>query len=178
MENIEEYIKAHHDILDTELPSEGHLDRFQDKLQAQKKKNKQLWVRKYMQVAAIATLFVMSSLYVHSILTREENISPDSLEYYEAQYYYKTQVSQGIRSIESMQSVLTIEHKTLLIEELSVADAHFLELQEEMKTMPNDPRVLDAMVRHYRMKAEVINNILQDLEQVKHNNIKDEKVEI
>lgn len=180
MEDFEKYIVGLGDRAEDVEPGEGHFARFEDRLSVRKVNKRRQLLRKSMRVAAVGVLLVMSSLYVYTRFDGpavEVVVNPDFVE---AQYYYKTQISDGLRSIEEMESVIPDDQREVLLEELSTADTLFLELQEAYEASPNDERVIKAMLKHYRVKAMVINNILNNLEKVNGNsNIKnDEQVEI
>jgi uncharacterized protein (DUF305 family) len=58
-------------------------------------------------------------------------------------------------------------------------DSVYVELQKELRANPNDQRIIDAMIKHYQTKLEVMNYILDQLRQIKaetENPVSHEKV--
>ena len=110
----------------------------------------------------------MTSLYVHERFynTDTEHVNP---EFEEAQYYYKTQISNGLSTLETIDGVMSEEQRELLMQEMDQADELLQDLQDQLKVAPDDPRIISAMLHHYRMKAAVINNIVNDLNRIKDN---------
>jgi len=167
MKDIEKYIKDHAALFDVE-PEEGHFDRFEAKLKQQKQGRRRHLLHQSMRVAAVGLLLIMSGLYLSSRWKTEadEQALSYQQEFMEARYYYTNQIDQGLTTLEEMQGVLSEEQRAMLIEELTAADTLFNELQVDLKASPNDPRVLKAMLDHYRVKAMIINKIVDDLEQI------------
>ena len=167
MEDLEKYILDNNALFNEE-PPEGHFKRFEQKLQVQKSIKRRSFVHSTMRVAAVALLMIMSGLYVNDRFFSEtmESVPNVHQDFMEAQFYYKTQISHGINTLKSIDGGLSVEQRQQLVEEMSEADAYFEELQEDLKAAPDDPRVIDAMLNHYKTKAMIINNIVNDLEKI------------
>ncbi len=167
MEDFEKYIKDNAKLFDVE-PGEGHYDRFEAKLKQKQQNKRRSLVRQSMQVAAVGLLLIMSGLYITDrfILNEDKSEMSYNQEFVEAQYYYTSQINSGIHTLQEIDGVMSDEQRAMLVEELSEADTLFDELQADLKAAPNDPRVLEAMLNHYRVKAMIINKIVKDLEQI------------
>lgn len=174
MEDLEKYIIDNNASFNEE-PSEGHFDRFEQKLQQRKTNKRRSLVRSTMRVASVAVLMIMSGLYINNRFFNEEmeQAPQPNQEFMEAQFYYKTQINNGINSIKTIDGGLSVEQREQLVEEMSEADAYFEELQADLKATPDDPRVIEAMLNHYKTKAMIINNIVSDLESINTNKEED-----
>jgi uncharacterized protein (DUF305 family) len=53
------------------------------------------------------------------------------------------------------------------MQELASMDSVYVELQKELKANPNDQRIIDAMIKHYQQKIDVMSYLLDQLRQVK-----------
>lgn len=170
MEDLEKYIIDNNASFNEE-PAEGHFERFEQRLQKQKVNKRRSLIRSTMRVASVAVLLVMSGLYVSMRFFNEEmeQAPQANQEFMEAQFYYKTQISNGINSIKTIDGGLSVEQRKQLVEEMLEADTYFEELQEDFKATPDDPRVIEAMLNHYKTKAMIINNIVNDLEKISTN---------
>lgn len=166
MEDFEKYIIENSASFNEE-PREGHFERFEQRLQKQKVNRRRSLIRNSMRVASVAVLLIMSALYVNDRFFNqiEEDIYINQ-EFLEAQFYYKTQINEGISTIKSIDGVLNDEQREQLVDEMSEADAFFEELQKDLETTPDDPRVIEAMLNHYKTKAMIINNIVNNLEKI------------
>jgi len=173
MDELKKLIEENRQMFDSAEPSEGHFDKFEKMLMATKanKTRSTVWPT-LLKVAAIAILIILSGLYVteHFILKTIPVANNQSTEFNEAQQYYIQLVDQRIGTIEQMKSNMTSEQKELLIQELSDMDEMFKKLQNDSKEMPNDPRIIQAMLQHYQMKIDILNRIVNDLKNVQYLN--------
>lgn len=172
MKDIEEYIIDNSKLF-SEEPKEGHFERFEQKMQQKKLDKRRRLMRSTLRVASVAVLLTMSCLYVHNqFFSEEESMAYVNQEFMEAQFYYTSQINEGINSIQSIDGGLNKMQRKQLLKEVSEVDDYFEELQEDLKAMPDDPRVIEAMLDYYIIKAKVINDVIESLEKV--NTIKQE----
>ena len=54
----------------------------------------------------------------------------------------------------------------MLMTELNEMDRLFHSLQEDFQANPKDERVINAMISHYQLKLEIMNQIIKQLEKV------------
>jgi uncharacterized protein (DUF305 family) len=59
------------------------------------------------------------------------------------------------------------EQKEALMNEMASMDSVYMELQKELRANPSDQRIIDAMIKHYQTKLEVMNYIIDQLRQIK-----------
>lgn len=173
MNTLEELIKRGRGDLDDREPSEGHFERFSFKLatrlHAVKAKRS---ILPYLLKAAVVTLLVtLSSLYtfdhfVRPNLKRTMTLSEVSPEYREVENYYVSQVSYMVNEFTTL-DLTTPEQKEALMIEMASMDSVYVELQKELRANPSDQRIIDAMIKHYQTKLEVMNYILDQLRQIK-----------
>ena len=174
MKDLEKIIQENRSAFDSYEPSEGHFERFEQKL-LDLKKPKKIFTIGYMLKAAVVTLLVvLSGLYVYEsfrpkmmkdgIALRE--VSP---EYNEVEIYYTKLVNQKYSEINQFQ-FLDSTQKSMLMNELDEMDVLYENLKKDLTTNPNDERVINAMIKHYQLKVEVMNQILNQLQQAKNIN--------
>ncbi|OFX88762.1 MAG: hypothetical protein A2W99_04655 [Bacteroidetes bacterium GWF2_33_16] len=172
MKDIEKIIQENRPIFDSFEPDDGHLERFEQKLARFNKKQHSFSFGLLLKAAAIAILVVISGLWVYdrinpTIETRTglalHQLSP---EYNEVEIYYATLASQKLNEISSLEFVDSTQ-KTILLNELKQMDAVYENLKRDLKKNPSDERVINAMIQHYQMKVDIMNQILNQLHQVK-----------
>jgi uncharacterized protein (DUF305 family) len=61
----------------------------------------------------------------------------------------------------------------MLISELRSMDSVYVQLQKDLKTNPNDERIINAMIEHYQTKVEVMSYILNQLKAIRNENLND-----
>ena len=187
MSNIENIIRNNRSFFEDAEPSDGHFDRFMNKLEARFTVRRKINIGPYLLRAAVVTLLVtLSSLYTWEHFIRPERntmtLSQVSPQYREVETFYVQQVNMLEGEILDIADMSGEEQKKILDEELNNMDAAFKELQKELKANPSDERIINAMIEHYQTKIEVMSYILSQLKQVKAEtkqmNQEDEKVTI
>jgi hypothetical protein len=173
MNRLEEIIKRGRSEFDDREPSDGHFERFSFKLATRLHTAKtKRSILPYLLKAAVVTLLVtLSSLwtfdhFIRPSLKKTMTLSEVSPEYREVENYYVRQVSFMENEFTSM-DFNNPEQKKIMMQELASMDSTYVELQKELKANPNDQRIVDAMIKHYQSKIEVMSYLLDQLKQIK-----------
>jgi hypothetical protein len=176
MKTIEDIIRGHKDIFEGAEPSDGHFERFSMKLEIRCQKNaSRRSIVPYLLRAAVVTLLVtLSSLWTWDHFIRPGSsrmtLGQVSPQYKEVESYYIHQVNMMEGEIVNLDFKNNPEQKSLLIQEMKSMDSVYVSLQKELKTNPNDERVINAMIEHYQTKIEVMNYIVNQLRTIKNGN--------
>jgi hypothetical protein len=179
MDELEKIIAGNRDQFDTAEPNFGHFERFQNKLAANNKTTSVSGFSFFMKVAAVAILVILSGLYIgEHAYEKIVSITHKPTEINQAQQHYMMLVNQQLTTIEQMDHLLSADQKAMLIDEFSKMDALYQKLQSDLKAMPNDPRIVQAMITHYQMKIEILNRIINDLNNKQTEQAKNNKYEI
>ena len=183
MNRIEDIINKGRSEFDDREPSDGHFERFSlrlaTRLHAGKAKRS---IVPYLLKAAVVTLLVtLSSLwtfdhFVRPNLKTKMTLSEVSPEYREVEKYYVQQVNFVENEFSSL-NLSTPEQKEVLMKEMASMDSVYVELQKELRANPDDQRIIDAMIRHYQTKIEVMTYILDQLKEIKAETVKPESHE-
>ncbi|MFA6401016.1 MAG: hypothetical protein WCX31_05240 [Salinivirgaceae bacterium] len=172
MDELKNLIEKNRPLFETAEPSLGHFERFEKMLNEQQLINRRniAWPT-ILKVACIAVLIVLSGLYLgeHFIISKLP-MANQNPEFKEAQQYYIQVVDQRIGEIEQLQNKLSPEQKQLLIKEITDMDDMYKKLQKDYNSMPNDPRIVQAMLQYYQMKADILNRTINDLNKVQQLN--------
>ncbi|MDA3866542.1 MAG: hypothetical protein PF489_07325 [Salinivirgaceae bacterium] len=178
MKNIEDYIRKNKHAFDDAEPPSGHEMRFLNRLP--KKQNN---VIKYIRLTAVAaTLLIMttlSGLYIYDNWVVSDNALPTladaGSEYAEAEAYFVSTISQQTETINQMNVNDPQMEQKQFEKDMQEMDSLFRQLQKDLKATPDDPRVINAMIKHYQIKMKVLNQIIQQLENA--NKIKNHKTQ-
>jgi hypothetical protein len=187
MKNIEDIIRSNRDFFEDGEPSEGHLERFNRKLEmrfhagAVKRS-----IVPYLLKAAVVTLLVtLSCLWTWDHFLNPERsrmtLGDVSPQYREVENYYIHEVNMLESEISTINLSDDPEHKEMLKTEMRSMDSVYVQLQKELKANPNDERIINAMIEHYQTKLEVATFILNQLKTLRDENQnlnEDEKVSI
>lgn len=185
MEDIDDIIRNNKDFFEEAEPSNGHLERFNRKLEQRFQKHtiKRSIVPYLLKAAVVTLLITLSSLWTWDHFLRPQNsrmtLGQISPQYKEVENYYVHQVTVMESEIVSVDLTNGSEQKTVLLKEMKTMDSTYVSLQKELKANPNDQRIINAMIEHYQTKLEVMTYIVNQLKSIRNDNqnIKeDEKV--
>jgi hypothetical protein len=176
MKNIEEIIRENRNIFDEKEPIDGHLDRFNWKLEKRLHSNdSKRSIVPYLLRAAVVTLLVtLSSLWTWDHFIRSDNgtmaLGDVSPQYREVENYYVHQVNLMEGELQSADFSTNPEQKDMLQNELKSMDSTYVQLKKELKANPNDERIINAMIEHYQTKVEVLTYIVNQLKAIRNDN--------
>jgi len=171
MKDLEKIIQENRLDFDSFEPTEGHFERFEEKLLAYNKKQKSFHIGYLLKTAVVAVLVVLSGLWVYDHFIFQATpkgiaLSEISPEYSEVEMYYTHLVNQRYDEILSYEFMDSTQ-KEMLMHELTEMDSIYDNLKNDLKTNPTDERIINAMIQHYQLKVEVMNRILAQLQQAK-----------
>lgn len=168
MKNLDKIIQENRLSFDSQEPGDGHFERFEQKLTKFNKKQKTFTFGFVLKAAAVTILVVLSGLWVYDNVGTTKTtdgiaLSEISPEYSEVEMYYTHLVNQKYEEIDEFQFMDSTQ-KAMLVRELSEMDSIYENLKQDLTTNPNDQRVINAMIQHYQLKVEVMNQILNQLQ--------------
>ncbi len=173
MNRIEDIIKRGRSEFDDREPSDGHFERFSFKLATRLHSGavKRSIIPHLLKAAVVTLLITLSSLwtfdhFVRPNLKRTMTLSEVSPEYREVERYYVQQVNLMENEFSSL-DLSNPEQKEALLQEMASMDSVYRDLQKELRANPNDQRIIDAMIKHYQTKLEVMSYILDQLKEIK-----------
>ncbi len=174
-DNFEKYIVDNKNEFDTLEPSNLIWEGI-EKIEPQKKKRRFVlqqfnWITR---VAAAVVIFI-ASYYFHDyrynqkqIANNEEALDNNELynSFIEAKFYYTAQIDAETVKFYNMaadNSLLRNEIQNEFIE----LDKEFNELKEDLKDNADNEEIIAAMIKNYRLKLSILNEIMSEMQQVK-----------
>ncbi len=174
MKKLEKFIHANRNAFEQE-PDVGHFERFLARMEKRKGTTKPMsYLTGILKVAAIVVLVVISSIWGFDkiFLQHEEGISLGELspEYNEVEQYFVFEVNQKYREIDDSDFFADSLQKIVMMKELKEMDSIYNSMKVDLKTNPDNERVINAMIEHYQLKLDIMNHILNQLHDIKANN--------
>ncbi|MCK5823556.1 MAG: hypothetical protein KAG95_06105 [Bacteroidales bacterium] len=168
MDKLEKIIINNRISFDTLEPDDEHLERLEAKLNNFNKNNNYSFAY-FLKAASVTILITLSSLFIYNNLTsgNKKTLSNISPEYQDVETYYIAQINNRIDKINQINYHGNKKQKELFKKEFTESDSLYINLQKELKTNPNDERVINAIIHHYQMKIDVLNSILNHFNNVK-----------
>lgn len=176
MKNIEDIIRENKDFFEEAEPSQGHLERFNRKLEMRfSVKTVKRSIVPYLLKAAVVTLLVtLSSLWTWDNFIKSDRsrmtLSDISPEYREVENYYVHQVNLMENELVNVDLKNNPEQKKMLLQEMKSMDSISVQLQKELYANPNDERIINAMIEHYQTKLEIMTYIVSQLKAIRNEN--------
>ena len=125
-----------------------------------------------LQAAAVTILLVLSSLWVYeNVISRTDEgttltLADISSEYEEAEIYYTTLINKKYSEIRSFDFPENSREQELVLQELAEMDSIYKSLEEELDAEKGNYMVINAMIRHYQLKLDIMSQILELLNEV------------
>ncbi len=166
MNHIEEQVRKHRDSFDSELPRGGHEERFLQKLYDSRERR--MPIRHILQIAASIAILVTSGIILVRVSKSGEKVAQQEIpaSIMEADVYYTSQMDARYDEIRAF-DFDSDEEKTVLLDELKDLDDYQQKLMSDLQANPDDDRVINALIRHYQLKLEVLDQIILQLNQIK-----------
>lgn len=171
MSILEEKIRKNKDLLDSEEPAGGHLERFQSKLDALRQEEAgpvARGSRRLFRVAAVAAALIgLSLVYYFADPARQNpvNASVLSPELQEAKMYYNNLAREKLTKIEDCASSTTEASyiRKIAVDELTLLDSNTVRLETELQNDQNNQRLINALIVNYKTKSDLLDDILKRL---------------
>lgn len=141
------------------------------------------WRRVLARAASVIAIFV-ASYYFHDYMssnnvTREKTLSKETLssplyrELLEADEYYTAQISA--RKAELFSSAANEQGlQTDVTNELAALDEQMIDLKNDLNDDANNQEVVEAMIDNYRLKLELLEDMLEQIKSKKDKENRDE----
>jgi len=174
MELLKKYILANREKFEEE-PGKGHQARFEKRLKEVNGGGKKIYLAKQLlKVAAVTLLIVLSSLWTLEKIIKNKQTESYAInnlppEIKEARAYYVSEVNKKYDQISHSSLFHDSIQKELVLQELTDMDSVSKSLQNDLQTSADDERVVNALIEHYRLKLDIMNQILNNLEDIKTN---------
>ena len=163
MDKLRDFIQENISEFDHLHPSEGHFDQFRQKLMLQTSKSKP-W---YLNFRIAATLFFGILITGASYLIL---INQKADDYYagldkdiqETIYYYSSMSFEMEQEINQM-NFESKQEKEKLFADIRQYDQNIKEVLEDLKRFPDDYRIRNALIEHFRVKTEFLEIIMNQI---------------
>lgn len=166
MSHLEEQFRKHRDLFDSEHPRAGHEERFLQKLYS--RSERRIPIRHVLQIAASIAILVTSGIVLVRVSNSGDKVAQREIpaSFMEADMYYASQMDARYDQIRAF-NFDSDEEKTVLLDELKDLDDYQQKLITDLEANPDDDRVINALIRHYQLKLEVLDQIIIQLNQIK-----------
>lgn len=173
--NLKEKIKQNREAFDNRLPQEGHFERFREKLGLEEEKRIAFSLRGVMRIAAAVLILAGASVLVYNYVQQpEQNVEKTILgkvapEYKEAEIYYTRQINENYNQLRNI-DFEDEQQKNIVMQELQAMDSIYKDLSKDLVKNPNNEQIINAMIQHYQLKLDIMNQIMNQLKTMQEQN--------
>lgn len=164
MANLEDYIKKHKSEFDSDDLSPDHEFKFENKLQSRLHKKDRFLIRYSVAIAASVIIFVSSFIFIYIKKTEGYKGAVETsqtIELREAEQYYSDQTAQALNQLKNTLSAQPEGIATPLWNELDSMATEYKQLKKDLKTNPDDIRLMSAIVQYHQVRLDLINNLIE-----------------
>ncbi len=161
--------KLHHyfseNDFDFQEPHSNHLERFERKLNKESQQQKFSW--KWFSVAASVVLifgFWLGSTHQKKQLELAD-ISPKMEE---VQNYFVTTINKELKNVEQNRSLDTETIIEQGLNQLEDLEEEYIVFLTDLNKNGNQTKIISAMIKNYQQRLEVLQNVLDQIEQIKN----------
>ena len=172
MENIENKILRNRAAFDNAEPASGHFDRFVARLD-QVSQLRRRSLSYYLKVAGILLLVSFSSILIYQMAVNryfEKNVysfGKLSPEYREVEDYFIHTINTKYNDLQKI-DMKDGTQKEMIMKEMKEMDKVYRSLSKELKNDPNNERLINAMIKHYQLKLDILNEMTDQLMKIKN----------
>lgn len=169
MKNLEQFLKNNREAFNNANASSNHFQKFSDKLQ-QEPQQPIFNIVAFIKIAAVILLVVIagtSGYQIRKIEHQNMQLNAQLIQYQKAELYYTSNINTQMQMIRKLGSFDNNEHQQILQNELKEMDEKYQQLKKELDLYPNDERIINAMIAYYQVKTNILNQIIEQLYQVK-----------
>lgn len=177
--SFDDFIKRNREAFDSQMPSDQLWDRIASEVNVSQSGKRQLWFNHARRYAAVALVFLsvvagLHMVFFSSVEGEDLQASLVSKEINDVTYFYETEIER------KRERVMALTAETPAIEQEIEMDFEALDLVlKELKADLNDDvansEVLTAMIQNYRLKLQILEQILEFVEPTStDNNTEDE----
>ncbi len=166
--SFDDFIRHNRDAFDSQMPSDQLWDKIAAEVNVSQSGQRQLWFMHAKRYAAVAVIFMSVSigLYMvfHSSTNGEEmHASVMNKEINDVSYFYETEIDR------KREQVIALTAETPAIKEeiemdFEALDKALVELKADLNDDVANSEVLTAMIQNYRLKLQILEQILEFVE--------------
>ena len=173
-DNLENKFKELANQFDIEEPSIGHFDRFEARLAKEAKQTKAIqWnptTWKWLAVAASVLLLIgfwFGSSTAEPVGMQLAEISP---EMEETQSFFMASIQKEVDNINLQRNDSNAKIIDDSFTQLKKLEQNYQELTVALEDTSEDKRIIFAMINNFQQRIEVLQNLLEQLEEIKNIN--------
>jgi hypothetical protein len=180
--SFDDFIRRNRDAFDSQAPSDQLWDRIASEVNVSHSGKRRLWFNHAKRYAAAAVIFLSVAAGLHivffsSVEGEDLQTSLANKEINDVTYFYETEIQR------KKEQVISLTVKTPAIEQeiemdFEALDIALNELKADLDDDVANSEVLSAMIQNYRLKLQILEQILEFVEPTSIDNITEDENDI
>jgi len=174
-ENIDELFNGLQGSFDMAEPSEGHRERFLEKLNQSKgvvtlTPKKRIWWKPLSIAASIALLFSLGIGYFGNETSIEQRVAEISPEASQTHFYFANLIEEQVRELEEQSSPETriiIDDALLQLQKL---EENYKGLEKDLLEGGDSKLILSAMITNFQTRIALLEEVMHQINSIKNVN--------
>ena len=180
MDRLEEYIKNNRESLDIHTPSPEVWDRVKTELKPARPHKK--WLAIAASIAALIAISIISYQIGRNsvnpdLMTKFSGRLPSQIQLNEAEAFYTSQINELYRKVEPLLTN-NPELQYELDSDISQVDSIYADLKKDLKDNVANQDVVEALIRNYTIKIQILEDMLSILRENVNNEEKTKSHEL
>jgi hypothetical protein len=171
-ENIEELFNELQGSFDLEEPSDGHQQRFLDKLNRSNDVIVMDTKRSYWKPLAIAASFALIAAlsfgYLNTTPTTQEQLAEISPEASASHLYFAALIEEQVKELESEGSPDTQRLIDDTMIQLNKLETNYQRLEQDLLNGGNSQLILGAMITNFQTRIDLLQEVMTKIENIKN----------
>ena len=165
LEQLFERLEGTFDVHETPT---NHQRRFLEKLSTHRtvaKRRPSIW--RPLSIAASIVLLVCAGIFLRNDDTEAEGLASVSAEMEQTQSFFTTAISQELETLKSFDGA---ETKVLIkdtMKRLEILESDYNQLKIDLVESGNDKRVISAMIANFQNRIELLQQVIENIEEIK-----------
>jgi uncharacterized protein YigA (DUF484 family) len=177
--SFDDFIMRNKDAFDSQMPSDHLWDRIASEVNVPHSGKRQLWLNHAKRYAAVAVVLLSVSIGLHMVFFsspdgEDMQASVMSKEINDVSYFYETEIER------KREQVIALTAETPAIKEeiemdFEALDIALIELKADLSDDVSNSEVLTAMIQNYRLKLQILEQILEFVEPTSPDNFTEDE---
>ena len=172
-ENLETLFKKIENKFDIEEPTEGHTERFLEKLQAsdtlvKTNNNRKSWIRPLAIAASVAVLLAAGFAVLKYKTSTEEQLAEISPEAANTELYFASLVEEQVKLLQKESTPETKRMVDDTMSQLQKLNLDYKKLEKDLLEGGNSKMILSAMITNFQTRIDLLKDVLIKIETIKN----------
>ena len=178
-DNLEKRFDQLKGQFDIEEPLMGHFDRFETKLAMRDVSKPKTSKKSYKWIAIAASVALLLGVLIGNYNGKQSlQLADVSPEMQDTQHFFVSAIQTEIEAVNRERNPDNAKIIDDAFEQLTILENNYGKLTVELQKSDKDKRIIYAMIANFQQRIEVLQNLLDELEQLKtiKNNVTDETI--